>query len=205
MKKIKQRKDLSAARQMLEGFKKRKERKAAERMQEIADRIGENPTYTVTGDIQGPTHDAYGITPEGKRLPISTETDRQREIWYDENPRLTKEDKLAIERKLQETETYEDLDIEDMQEGIRTRQNPNFIAPANERLKEKHLERLVELGREKPMYDPSLDEGNSWEKRNRATNRTYDAANNTGEFRANADFSYRSPGQDPDDPDTWWE
>lgn len=207
MKKTKPRKDLSATRQMLEGFKKRRQRKAEERMQEIADRIGENPTYEVSGEIQGPTHNAYGQT-ENEQLPIETETQRQKLLFQDEHPRLTKEDKLEIERAIDATETYENLDIEGTTEGFRTYQNKDFIDPANKMLEEKAKEAVIEkLAKGYPMYDESQDRSSSYDKYWQQESTKYGGGKGVGKFNSDPDHNFwgvrRRPGEDPDDPSSW--
>tara|TARA_Y100000385_G_scaffold280464_1_gene331707 strand:+ start:3606 stop:4517 length:912 start_codon:yes stop_codon:yes gene_type:complete len=204
MNKPRQRKDLSATRQLLEGFKKRKARKLEERTQKIADQIGDNPTLTVSGDAKSIPHDQYGNisgrearNKYGDYLEGSTETKRQRLIYDDENPTLTKQDRLNIEKEINHTEYDQRLDTEDVYAGIRTTLNKDFQAAANERLKQKHKEALIRLNREKPAYNRAEDRSvNVFSPE--SGNRKYDPF--VDDFDPNGEFSTRLPGQDPDDP-----
>jgi hypothetical protein len=217
MKKTKPRKDLSATRQMLEGFKKRRERKETERIEnaqkEFAEKFGETPNWSEIlvpsgDDIQGPKHDWQGRTPEGKILPMETETNRQQLLFRDEHPRLTKEDKLEIEKEIGATETYKNLDVEGMTEGWRTYQNKDFIDPANKMMEEKAKKAVEEkLAKGYPMYDASQDRGSSYNKYWQQQDTKYGGGSRVGRFESDPDANpwlvKRRPGEDPDDPSSW--
>ena len=133
-------------------FSKRRARKAEEERQRIAEQIGDNPSFSVSGEDKGKEDFDY--------YRSSSERDRQDMIYDDEYPQLTDDDKYDISRRIGQPE----FDSRFAQpEGIFEEQgktyyslNPKFKAAADEKLKEKHQAKMIELGREKSMVDPNV-------------------------------------------------
>ena len=119
-------------------------------------------------------------------------------IYDDENPSLTKQDRLNIEKEINHTEYDQRLDTQGAYEGIRTTLNKDFQAAANERLKQKHKEALIKLERKTPSYNPAEDRSGSSREFMESGNRKYDPF--VDDFDSDGEFSTRMPGQDPDDP-----
>jgi len=123
------------------------EAKRQAELQALSDKIGDNPTYSASGDVKS------SYDPNKK-----AEYTRQRLIHEDENPKLTEDDKYDISRKIQQPEfnqKFIEPDIGDPSGRTEYSLNTQFQKAATEKLKEKHEAAMTKLGRTKSWVDPN--------------------------------------------------